>query len=436
VLFIGPWPSYRSSFEGTIYYRQSLRNIAAASRQLHFSATSKGVQFGLGETELTPPVGTPLAGYGSRKGAASKGVHDKLYAKALALSDGQDTVVITGSDLLIVSRKLADAILEKVMAQTNLQREDILFSATHTHSGPGAWGAAIFDKIYAGDYDQRVFDLLVQRYVQAIITACRNLQPGKIGTSWIEAPEFIRNRLIQGGTIDPELSFLVISDAKGQSKVYVVTYSAHATTLGADNLFLSGDYPGYLQRYIEDKTGTKAIFLSGAVGSMSPKAEGSGFKKAQNIGESLAQKILQTAKELKASEQVELASMGTEVLLPPYQLRLTKQSRLSPILTGWLLPDRRAWLQLVMVNNTLFLATPCDFSGQLALQMKEYANKEGFQAIVTSFNGDYIGYVVPDRYYELDHYETRLMSVFGPHNGSYFMALMRKMIDEVSKLRP
>lgn len=436
VLCIGPWLNYRSSFEGATYYRQSLRNIAEASRQLHFSPVSKTLQFGVGEAELTPPIGTPLAGYDSRKGAASIGVHDKLNAKALALSDGQDTVVITGSDLLIVSQKLADAILEKVMAQTDLEREDILFSATHTHSGLGAWGTSIFEKIYAGDYDEKVFNLLVQRYAQAIITACRNLQPGKIAAGRIEADEFIQNRLIKGGAIDPELNFLVVFDTKGQSRVYVVSYSAHATTLGADNLFLSGDYPGYLQRYIEEKTGAKAIFLAGAVGSMSPKGQGNGFEKAQSIGENLAQKALKATKEMKASKSVELSSMGTEVLLPPYQFRLTKRFRLSPILTGWLFSDRRTWLQLVMVNGTLFLATPCDFSGELALQVKAYADKGGFQAMVTSFNGDYIGYVVPDRYYELDHYETRLMSLFGPHNGSYFVVLMQKMIDEVNAASP
>ena len=71
LLLIGPWPTYRSSFEGRGYYRQSLRAIAEASRQLHFSSTPKTLQFGFGEAEITPSVGTPLAGYGSRKGAAS-----------------------------------------------------------------------------------------------------------------------------------------------------------------------------------------------------------------------------------------------------------------------------------------------------------------------------------------------------------------------------
>ena len=43
---------------------------------------------------MTPPVGTPMAGYGARRGAASTGVHDDLYVKAVAFSDGVDTAVI------------------------------------------------------------------------------------------------------------------------------------------------------------------------------------------------------------------------------------------------------------------------------------------------------------------------------------------------------
>ncbi|MBE0540051.1 MAG: hypothetical protein IH623_01510 [Verrucomicrobia bacterium] len=48
-------------------------------------------------------------------------------------------------------------------------------------------------------------------------------------------------------------------------------------------------------------------------------------------------------------------------------------------------------------------------------------------AVITSFNGDYIGYVICARYYHLDGYEPRVMSFFGPNVPDYFDEMIRAM---------
>jgi hypothetical protein len=47
--------------------------------------------------------------------------------------------------------------------------------------------------------------------------------------------------------------------------------------------------------------------------------------------------------------------------------------------------------------------------------------------VVTSFNGDYIGYVIPDKYYHLGGYEPRTMSFFGPNTADYLDELLRAL---------
>ncbi|MEI6501468.1 MAG: hypothetical protein WCP21_10655, partial [Armatimonadota bacterium] len=42
---------------------------------------------GTATVDLTPPVGTPLAGFAARD-HGSEGIHDPLHAKALVLDDG------------------------------------------------------------------------------------------------------------------------------------------------------------------------------------------------------------------------------------------------------------------------------------------------------------------------------------------------------------
>src|SRR5688500_17165820 len=60
------------------------------------------VRAGVGKAEITPPVGTPLGGYGNAllPGRPAEGVHDPLFAKALVLDDGARRVAIVATDLI------------------------------------------------------------------------------------------------------------------------------------------------------------------------------------------------------------------------------------------------------------------------------------------------------------------------------------------------
>jgi hypothetical protein len=61
------------------------------------------------------------------------------------------------------------------------------------------------------------------------------------------------------------------------------------------------------------------------------------------------------------------------------------------------------------------------------MDLEDTLFRRGFQATVTSFNGDYIGYIIPSRYYHLSGYEPRVMSFFGPTMPDYLQELMRTM---------
>jgi hypothetical protein len=78
-------------------------------------------------------------------------------------------------------------------------------------------------------------------------------------------------------------------------------------------------------------------------------------------------------------------------------------------------------------GDAVWLTTPCDYSGEMARPIKDALRRRGFRGAVTSFNGDYIGYVVPAKYYHLNSYETRTMSFFGPAVPDYFDALVRDL---------
>ncbi len=241
--------------------------------------------------------------------------------------------------------------------------------------------------------------------------------------------EFVRNRLVrERGTVDPEFSFLVLKQAGGRVGV-LGSYSAHATVLSAAVMEFSADYPGSWQRAVESATGGIAVFLAGGVGSHGPVTPTRGFEGAQLMGEGLARRLLEQLPKVPLSRQVAFGTFGLAVSLPELNVRVSDGVRLRPWLAGQLVPAKtRTYLQAFRLQDAVWVSTPCDFSGELALGIKDFLRaRTGRQAVITSFNGDYVGYVVSPRYYHMDGYEPRTMSFFGPTVPDYFDDLIRRM---------
>ena len=61
----------------------------------------------------------------------------ELYAKALALEDGTGRLaVLVTTDLIGLSAAVAEPVCERLASKAKLQREQILLSSSHIHTGP------------------------------------------------------------------------------------------------------------------------------------------------------------------------------------------------------------------------------------------------------------------------------------------------------------
>lgn len=413
----------------TDYYRETIQRLNTINTDsLRVSASEPGVRIGFGQAAITPGAGVPLAGFSARKGKPNQGVRDSLFAKALAIQANAHEVVLVGVDALAFSRTLADSVLRRIMPQTGLIREQILFGATHTHAGPGSWEPGYLGEIFAGTFSPEFVDFLTQQVVSAILQAHQNLESGSVGAGSVNLPEYIQNRFVkEAGRIDPEFSFVLAQTA--DEKILLGSFSAHATLLSSKNMQFSGDYPGEWQRQVARQLSGKALFLAGGVGSHSSRVPGSPDDPVSFFGKVLADSVLAHVSEIQPVNTLPVFSIGLRVSLPEPQVRLTDNWRLAPWLARKLVRESDTWLQLVRVGKILIIGTPGDFSGELALQIKAEASRKGFRALITSFNGSYIGYIIPSKYYHFDGYESRTMSFFGPAIGDYIPDLMLRMID-------
>jgi hypothetical protein len=441
VVFVGPWPTYSSSFEGTRYFNDAMAAIDKNVQPSKITNTPGRLKAGWGVAPVTPAIGVPLAGYGARRGKPSTGVHDDLFVKALAFSDGEDTAVVAGADILLVPPNVADLIRREVAEQTPLTANNLFFTGSHTHDGPGGLAPGLVARAAFGKYDPTIPPFLAHRFAMAIIEAYRTLEPAKMAHGGVNAEQYIHNRT-RKGPVDPELSYLVVEKENGK-RCYLVSYSAHPTILDDDNMQFSAEYPGYLQRAIETATGAMAVYLGGAVGSMGPHPPDAPdrFTKCQLMGEALAKLVLDNTQNLQWETNVDVVSIGIGFNLPSPQVRLfSPKWRLSPLLGRLAGLTGRGWMQAVRVGDVVFVNAPGDFSGEISVSWKQWAASKGYDLWVSGFSGEYAGYISPDKYYNevtdqrgRTEYETGLMSWTGPHQEAFFTALMRHMVEVMGK---
>ena len=421
------------------YYAETtarLRAIAATNAVSHGELAA-----GFGRAKLTPTVNAPqdipaegkfhslpLAGYGNRHGKPAEGVHDDLYVKAVALKVGDQLGVMVGADALIIPPEVTAMAMQRLQKEAGLSRKQIYLSATHTHSSLGGWGQGFVAESFAGGFQPGVRVWFSDCIVSAVHDAINDLKPAQFGHGRFAAPQFIRNRVVGDlGRVDPEFSFAVVKQNEGRLGV-LGAFGAHATTLPSGLMEFSADYPGYWERAVEQKTGGLAVFLAGGVGSHSPVTGGKGLAGTEHMGQALADALLSQLPHTPMTNSVTFGMIGLEVTLPPFNVRVTDGIRLRPWLAKELLPaTRHVFLQVFRLNDALWASTPCDFSGELALDLKGSFRALGDSLTITSFNGDYVGYVILPRYYHLGGYEPRVMSFFGPYVPDYFEDLIRAM---------
>ncbi len=231
---------------------------------------------------ITPTEPVWMAGYASRTKPADGKIHD-LYAKALCLKDaaGQRLVLVT-TDLIGIPHKLGEQVAAEVEKQHGLKREELILSASHTHSGPvirenlvDMYPLTAADAAKVDAYTKKLKDDLV-----AVIGASlKDLQPVSLkyssGTAGfaVNRREQTEKGVINGsnpkGPVDHTVPVLVVEGKGSQPLAVVFGYACHNTTLDLQQW--SGDFAGFAQIAVEKALpGTVGMFWTGCGADANP----------------------------------------------------------------------------------------------------------------------------------------------------------------------
>jgi Neutral/alkaline non-lysosomal ceramidase, N-terminal len=434
----------RSLVVGLLLGGTGLMGIATAAERCAECVTA-----GAASVPVRIPPGTPLGGYGGMKRRLafpdvfdrhahafwfkpSIGERDPLTTRALVLETGSTRLAWVTLDLVAVDGTFVNAIHDG-LNRAGVPRTTLVVSASHTHSGPGAFmdsglmGLAALDRL-----DPAVREALVASVVSAIQQADRARVPALAAATSVSAPAVTSSRL--GKPLDPEIVVLKLTALDGRPLALVWNFAIHGTMLSAGNLRLSGDVMGVASAQLEQKFGAPALFVNGAVGDVSPAHHGEAamvetaavLASTIEVGWARAQPVPVTS--LRISERT--------VSLPAPAVSLERCfGRWVPgflaVPLGSAMP-RAVSLVAAALGDTAWVTIPGELQTVLGQTIKREARARFAAVLVAGVSNGYLGYFMTREDAHGAKY-VACATLYGPTAGA---CLADAAIDLLSGLRP
>lgn len=411
---------------------------------------------GVARLDVTPPLGTPMAGYYHERGA--QGVLDPLHARALVLEvDGHKVAFVT-LDLISVTREVTDQARAIISERSGLRPESILVSATHAHTGPelSKPGRRAITQGAASRQVLSYTEELPAKIAEVVEQAVKNLTPVKIsvGRGECEGLAFNRRYYMRDGTVgwnpgklnpnivspagttDPSVEVLYVEPEPGGNPQTVlagyINFAMHPDTTGG-TLF-SADWPGALERTLAGYHGTNLIALvaNGACGNINHLDfawdwPNSGQKEQHRIATILGASVFQSYKSLEPVTPGPLNAKSTRVTLglptiseaemadaqktlettPTDQggnfMKLVKAYRVLDVADRKGVPETPE-VQVITVGDQLaWVALPGEIFVELGLAIKQ--RSPFAHTFIVELANENIGYVPDRRSYAEGNYE-------------------------------
>jgi hypothetical protein len=267
---------------------------------------------GVGKCDITPPIGTPSAGYAVRQGRGMSGTHDPLLANAMVIDNGDQVIAFCAVDHLGFTFKMTQQILANLQSHPLLKNSILYVGSSHTHSGGGAYlDIPIVGSFLAGDYSQDVEKFYVDGATHALVRAASQMQPAMIGVGYGEVEDGLtlyRSAWPPKALPEKRMTILKATALDGSPLGVLFAFPMHPTVLGANNTLFSADFVGYAREEIQQALGDiRVLYFNGAQAEILPNIDHNAdrFAECCRLGQSLAANVINIWNETEASHEIE-----------------------------------------------------------------------------------------------------------------------------------
>src|SRR5580658_7679091 len=216
---------------------------------------------------------------------SDKYAHERLYVRAIVLDNGVTRAALIGADLAGLGEQVWADAAKRIADELKCPVENVVMSATHTHSGgmPGGRPGGPGGPGGQGGPAAQNPSPTVASMLDAVRQAKAKLQPARIGFGtgfaylnvnrdaispethlWTQAPNL-------DAPSDKTVAVVKFETPAGEPIAVYVNYAMHPIN-GYLVGFTSADFPGAMCRYVEEAYGDKAVvvFSQGASGDQNP----------------------------------------------------------------------------------------------------------------------------------------------------------------------
>lgn len=306
--------------------------IAILGTKSYGQESGKTFKASVVKVDITPDEPKMLLGYAARK---STGVHDRIYHRIVAMDDGVKQFFLVSTDICVMSPSEYDHVAAMLQKELGIDPENFWWTLTHTHSAPEV-GVPGLPEVFMGDRYKHAVDTaytsLVERsLVKGIVEARNKLVKAKLGVGWGFSQANINRRAIDEngkaslglnpeGAVDRKIGLIRLDKEDGSPLALIANYAIHGTVLGPAQTEISGDAPGIVSQYVEEKLGVPLLFINGAAGNLAPIYSVYPNPKAGHLSQFkvlLGDKILSANKEIKSGRSDVKLFTGSMIIETP-----------------------------------------------------------------------------------------------------------------------
>jgi hypothetical protein len=451
-----------------------LRNFSIVVFLLSSSITTAELRAGAAKVDLVPPFPTTMGGYFDRV-ATFEGVSTPIFARSVFFDNGETQVGVIAVDLVYVSRLLVDAARENIEKATGVPGENILISATHSHSGPSGFIGARF---LGRKENSELSKFLIQQVTTAGLQAYKNLESAQIGFGKGRLDTMTRNRQQNNNeVIDPDVGVLKVQKKDSREMIATLAnFTGHPVILGGNNLLVSCEYPGVACTTVENVLGGVAIFTQGACGDVTMHRSGDPFEEVNRIGRVVGAEIIKTSEQTRVGDESTLFSHFQDLKIAPRDIPSPEEAKANQATRrkayedaekagkpDYILKDLRreisasnttasvanriaenpivlekaqdSCLQVMQIGPLVLVGIPAEMFVEYALEMKTRVQQDvNRPMMLVGYANDYAGYIITPRADRTGGYEKAISRV-APSAGRTMTETAMGIVQEHIRVR-
>ena len=426
--------------------------------------TKASLRVGAAEVNITPSVGTQMAGSLTPRPAA--GVQDPLMIKAIVIESGGGKVAYVILDLIALMRPEGDAAVLLAAERTGIPADHILWAASHTHTGPytseSVGAETALDRAYLAS--------IPARFAEAVESANDSLQPARVSRCRGHQLFLSHNRRVlykdgralntwnighaspdvqcvgMAGPVDPEVGILAFDDPAGNPLAVMFQYTLHANA--NHGAYISGDYPAVVAARLRERFGPQVVtlYVPGACGDLN--SAGLSYRQ---VGDALAGEIIARMQDRRAMPgPVAIGADKREILVPYRDIHADQEQRLRD--SGWPadcwdlfrqeqaimrregMTETKAMLQAWHIGDTAFASVPGELFLEWGLKIKRESSFPWTYPV--ELGGDCLGYLITQAALDTGGYESLLCrwSKVAPAGVGMMAGELLKMLQQLHGL--